>query len=111
MPIGKLAGSLSTEVPKAAVAVFAPVELAVHFILVIVYVIFLSLLSWEMTVLGIGLLVLVGWLPTKWSRFGRSAGEALTAANLKMADFLLSRLKSTRLLRLSQTADRELDSF
>ncbi|MEK9942563.1 MAG: ABC transporter transmembrane domain-containing protein, partial [Gammaproteobacteria bacterium] len=111
MPIGQLIASLTTELPRAAVAVFAPVELAVHAIVLGVYLAFLAVISWQMTLAGLLLMGIAGWLPKYWSGLGRITGVSLTEANLTMSDFLLTRLLSPRLLRISQTLPQEFQKF
>jgi len=111
MPVGIFVGAISSEVPNAAAGVLAPVELCVHVTLAIFYLCFLTVLSWQMTLCALSLLFVASLLPKHWSKKGGYASKILTKTNIAMSEFILARLRSPRLVRLSGTEMAERKEF
>jgi len=111
LPIGNLTSIVSTEVQGAVAGVMAPLELIVFSVMLIGYILTLSLLSWEMTLASIFVLILSSIFPRFWIRQSESVGRSLAKANINMTEFLVERLKSPRLIRLSGTEKAESKEF
>ncbi len=107
LPVGRLVNVITTEVDHAVLGIMAPLELVVFLIITFSYVIALALLSWEMTVVSVIVLIIVSFIPRAWIRASAHVGRKIVDANMLMSSFLIERLKSPRLTRLSKTEAKE----
>ena len=108
LPIGNLVNVLTTEAREAIVALLTPILLISTGLVVTVYLSILSSLSLVMTTVAtivIGTAVLT---TKRWLSQSAVSGRNLTDANSCTATFLVSRLKSPRLVRLSRTEEAEI---
>ncbi len=110
-PVGDLVNVVTTEVNHAVTGVMAPMDLIVYFIMLLGYLFILSILSWEMTILSIVVLLLASRIPSAWIRKSTYTGRKLVGANTIMSEFLVGRLQSPRLVRLSGTEVAEKNEF
>jgi ABC-type multidrug transport system fused ATPase/permease subunit len=106
-PIGVLVNIVMIEINAAVAGLIAPINLAVSTIVLTAYLILLFLLSWEMTLFAIGILAVMFQVPKIWVVKSKTNGRKLVDANTKMSEFLISRLRSPRLVRLSGTELKE----
>jgi ABC-type multidrug transport system fused ATPase/permease subunit len=110
-PVGNLVNVITTEVNSAVTGIMAPIELMVYLIMLAGYIGMLFFLSWEMTLVSIIVLLLSSQVPKMWIKESKTTGRNLVDANILMSDFLVSRLKSPRLVRLSRTEIAETKEF
>jgi ABC-type multidrug transport system fused ATPase/permease subunit len=111
LPIGDLVNVIINEVTKSVNGVMAPVGLAVHFIMSFGYLAVLFIISWEMTLASIFVFLVASSLTKFWIRSSRLVGRELVGSNTKMSEFMIGRLRSPRLVRLSGTEDSEKKEF
>ena len=64
-----------------------------------------------MTFLSVFVFIVVGFIPRVWIIKSKNTGRKLVKANTIMSEFLVSRLKSPRLIRLSGTEEAEREEF
>lgn len=110
-PAGALVNIISVEARRAIVGVITPIELLVLVIMAFGYLIMLLILSWQMTLVAIMLLLVSTGVPQVWIKRSAFVGRKLTDANMSMSSFLVSRLKSPRLVRLCGTENAEKKEF
>jgi ABC-type multidrug transport system fused ATPase/permease subunit len=110
-PVGKLVNLITTEVNKSVNAITIPLEIIVYFIMMIGYISILLFISWEMTVASSIILIISSILPNTWIKKSRKTGRNLVKANTSMSKFLLERLYSPRLVRISGTEILEQNEF
>jgi len=111
MPIGGFVNLISTEIVRAVNALMLPLELFVYIIMMFGYMFVLMLISWEMTILSIVVLLIAALVPKIWILKSKATGHEVVNANTSMTDFLVGRLKSPRLVRLSGTEIAEKREF
>ena len=111
MPIGKLVNVITTEVDHAVLGIMAPLKLIVLLIICLCYVIAMAFLSFEMTVVSVIVLLIVSRIPSSWIKASTLVGRKIVDANMSMSFFLVQRLKSPRLTRLSLTESKEKANF
>jgi ABC-type multidrug transport system fused ATPase/permease subunit len=71
----------------------------------------LFLLSWQMTLFSSVILLLASQVPSVWIKESYQVGRKLVNANTVMSEFLVGRLRSPRLVRLSGTENAEKKEF
>jgi ABC-type multidrug transport system fused ATPase/permease subunit len=111
MPVGNLVNAMTTELNSAMAGILAPLDLIVGLIMMISYMVFLSFLSWEMTLASLVILLVASRLPKAWIRKSAQVGRFLAESNTKMSSFLVERIKSPRLVRLAGTTYAEKKDF
>ena len=104
---GDFANSSSIELSSAVRGVMLPIKLIITVISGIGSIIFLLVMSPQLTlisicVVGIGIL-----LPSRWVKATTNAGKKNSHYSSIITSFLLDRLQSPRLVRLSNTANEE----
>lgn len=110
-PLGSLVNVIIAEVQNAVSGIMMPLGLVVDVVMLFGYLIMLSLLSWQMTLLSIAAIILAGAVPRIWISKSAEVGRKLVNANILMSEFLVGRLRSPRLVRLSGTEDAEKNEF
>ncbi len=110
-PVGNLVNVITTETNMAASGIISPLELIVLFIMLFGYLLMLLFLSWQMTLLSVAILFIATKIPHIWIKQSASAGRNLVNANILMSEFLVGRLRSPRLVRLSGTKIAEKNEF
>jgi ABC-type multidrug transport system fused ATPase/permease subunit len=111
VPVGNLVNVISTEVNRAVAGVMAPLELMVYLIIFTAYIGVLSVLSWEMTLFSAIVILFSSFVPKIWIKQSATIGRKLVNANTLMSEFLIGRLRSPRLVRLSGTERAEKNEF
>ena len=109
--VGSLVNIIITEVNTAVSAVMAPMGLIVFSTMLIGYLCLLFILSWEMTIAAIIVLSAASMVPRIWIKKSTETGRKIVSANTVMSEFLVGRLKSPRLARLSGTENAEKKEF
>jgi len=110
-PVGNFVSIILTEVEKAVGGVMNPLELLVYLIMFVGYLTVLFMLSWQMTLLAILVIIPASVAPKVWIKKSAITGRNLVSANKSMSEFLVSRLGSPRLVRLSGTETAENSEF
>jgi len=111
LPVGNLVNIITTEVTEAVGGLMAPMGLIVYFIMLFSYTVILALLSWEITLLSIVILLISSIVPRVWIKKSKYTGRKLVDSNLLMSEFLVGRLYSPRLVRLSGNETSEKKEF
>lgn len=107
-PVGDLANAMMTESDRALNALLGPLQLAGYVIIAVAYLGILLLLSWSMTLAALVLGTLTGLALGRWMRQTREHGRHLAGANSRATAFLINRMGSPRLVRLSGTEPAEI---
>jgi len=110
-PVGNLVNIITTEVNAAVGGVMTPIVLMSNVIMLIGYLSMLFILSWEMTLFSSAVLLLSSQIPRVWIKKSYQIGRKLVSANTAMSEFLVGRLRSPRLVRLSGTENAEKNEF
>ena len=110
-PVGGLVNIVTTEVNSAVMGLMAPIELLTYIIMLLGYLFMLSILSWQMTLLSSIVLILTSRVPNIWIKKSAHIGRKLVGANTSVSEFLVERLQSPRLIRLSGTEIAEKNDF
>lgn len=105
--VGGIVNDLTTEVRYAIGSLTSAITFVGYIILVLFYLGLMFVLSWAMTVAAVGVLLLSLVVLRRLLRRSGGLSRALTAANQEMSAFLVERLKSARLVRLSGTEEAE----
>lgn len=111
VPVGSLVNIIMTEIDNAVYALMGPMGVMVYVIMLIGYLSLLFLLSWEMTTASVIILLIVSMIPRVWIKQSAQTGRKLVDANTLIAEFLVSRLRSPRLVVLSGTKSAEKKEF
>jgi ABC-type multidrug transport system fused ATPase/permease subunit len=109
--VGNLLNIIQTEVDRAVAGIMTPLELLVYLIMCLGYLVMLSTLSLQMTLLSVLVFLIVSLIPRVWIKRSKSTGRKLVKANTLMSEFLVGRLRSPRLVRLSGTENAEKHEF
>jgi ABC-type multidrug transport system fused ATPase/permease subunit len=110
-PVGILVNIILTEVNGAISGVMAPIGMVVYMIMLLGYITMLLILSWKMTIFAILVILLASQVPKVWIKKSAQTGRNLVNSNTRMSEFLISRLRSPRLVRLAGTEDAEKKKF
>ena len=111
VPVGNLLNVITTEVTSAVGGIMTPMVLMSNVIMLIGYLSMLFILSWQMTIFSSIILLLTSRVPNIWIRKSYQIGLKLVDANTIMSEFLVGRLRSPRLVRLSGTENAEKKEF
>jgi ABC-type multidrug transport system fused ATPase/permease subunit len=109
--VGDLVNAMTTELASALYMVTAPIDFIVFSIMSISYLFVLVYLSWQMTIVALIVLIIVMLTPFVWVKKSKKVGKKLASSNSHMSSFLVDRMKSPRLVRLSGTEDAEILEF
>ena len=109
--VGDLVNAMTTELGSALYMVIAPIDFSIFIAMGVSYLLVLFLLSWKMTIVAIILLLLIAIVPLFWIKKSKKVGSMLASANSVMSSFLVDRMQSPRLVRLSGTAIVEKEEF
>jgi ABC-type multidrug transport system fused ATPase/permease subunit len=93
------------------VGVIAPIGLVVYSIMLLGYLIMLSILSWEMTLLSAITLLFSSRIPNIWIKKSAINSRKIVNSNKLISEFLVGRLRSPRLVRLAGNEDLEKNEF
>ena len=107
VPVGDLVNAMTTEARVAVLAIKMPLTLIGYIFIALCYLALLVALSPMMTAVSVAILVASAWFVRGWMRKSAETGRWVTDANITMSSFLVGRLKSPRLVRLSGTEAAE----
>ena len=111
MPVGNFVNIITTEVISGVTGVIGPTALIVHRLTLLTYISLLALLSWEMTIASIMVLLIAITIPSSWLKQSTIAGRNIVNANTLLSEFLVGRLRSPGLVRLSGSEKIEAYEF
>lgn len=74
MPIGSFANIITKETVTAVSAIMSPIELAIHVIMLMVFLSMLLLVSWQMTLVSVVVLIVASRVPKVWIRQSEKVG-------------------------------------
>lgn len=106
---GGVVNSMTTELILAVQTVLAPVQMATYGLMIVAYTVLLLIVTGPVTVGAAVVLCISGFLLKRFIDKTAYVGGGLAEANEKMSTFLVQRLGSIRLIRLSgaESAERE----
>jgi ABC-type multidrug transport system fused ATPase/permease subunit len=111
MPIGLLTNIVTRETTVATSAIMIPIELMTHLIMLIGFLTLLLFVSVKMTIIAFLVVGIASLLPRAWINQSEKVGKDLVSTNNILTTFLVERLKSPRLVRLSGTKKAERIEF
>ena len=109
--IGDFTNSSSVELPAAVSGVMLPIKLTITIISGIGSIVLLLIISPKLTFISIFIIAFGVILPTRWIKATTYAGKKNSRYSSTITSFLLNRLQSPRLVRLSNTIDIEESSY
>ena len=109
--IGDITNRITVELSSASNGVMIPIKFLITVISAIGVFIMLMLLSYKLTLLTIFVILINILLPVRWVKATTNAGRKNSRYNSVITTFLLNRLQSPRLVRLSGTTAMEHKSF
>jgi len=110
-PVGDLVNVMTIEINKAISGIMVPMSLIAYLTTLFTYIVLLALLSLEMTLLSVVVLLIASGIVNIWIKVSKNIGRKLVGANTTMSEFLVGRLQSPRLVRLSGTEAAEKKEF
>jgi ABC-type multidrug transport system fused ATPase/permease subunit len=109
--MGHFVNSNISELGPAVTGVMTPINLIVTSFSAIGSIALLFILSYQLTIASVIIIVLSMVYPYRWVKATTGAGKKNSRFNSKTTSFLLGRLRSPRLVRLSGTADSEMHEY
>jgi ABC-type multidrug transport system fused ATPase/permease subunit len=107
MPLGDLANMLTTEARQAVIGLTLPLSVAGYVLLTLCYLVVLIGISAVMTGVALVIIASSAWTLRNLMRLSADSGREVVLANTRTTTFLLERLRSPRLVRLSGTEEAE----
>jgi ABC-type multidrug transport system fused ATPase/permease subunit len=111
LPIGKFANIISQEVRFAIAGTMSPLDLITQLIMLLTFTSLLLIMSWEMTLFALVILAIAINLQKFWIKKSEIVGKEVVKANNLMTTFLIDRLRSPRLVKLSGMEDAQKQEF
>ena len=108
---GNLVNMLTTEASQAADAIHSFVEFTARCMLVAVYVGLLVLISWQISLSGLGLVVLGSLMVQLQIKRARNLGRVLVDLRSRFQSFMVERLEAARLVKLNAMEATEQAQF
>jgi len=105
--IGEFTNISSVELPTAVNGVMMPIKLIISFVSGLGSIVLLLFLSPKLTLISILVSVIGILLPSRWVKATTKIGKKNTRYSSVVTSFLLNRLHSPRLIRLSNTSKME----
>ena len=109
--IGSFVNNNISELGSAVTGVMAPINIIVTFFSAVGSFLLLFILSYELTFISIIVISVSILYPYRWVKATTEVGKKNSLFNSKTTSFLLGRLRSPRLVRLSSTANHEADEY
>ena len=108
---GNFTNSSSVELPSAVAGVFLPIKFTITIISGIGSIALLLMISVKLTIIAICVVGVGAIIPARWVKVATKAGKENSRYGSLVVSFLLDRLQSPRLVKLSNTADAEEKSY
>jgi len=109
--IGDFVNSSSVELSSAVSGVMVPIKLIITVISAVFSFVFLFIISPKLTFISVCIVSIGVLLPVRWVKATTKIGKKTTRSNSVVNSFLLNRLQSPRLVRLSNTAKAEEEDY
>ncbi len=110
-PVGGLVNIMTTEVNYAVNGIMSPIEFMVHLVMLFGYLMLLLIISWEATISSAILLLIAVQFPNIWIKKTSSISRKAVKANTDMSKFLVDKMKSPRLVLLTNSQKIESKVF
>ena len=111
LPIGDFAEVISRETNNSTSGILTLFSLIADLVTLAVFLLILVLISWYMTIIACVVLIITSFAPKIWIQKSVQAGRNLVNSHIKLSSFLIDRLKSPRLVRLSGVELAESNEF
>jgi ABC-type multidrug transport system fused ATPase/permease subunit len=111
MNVGNFSNLVSHETKGAVSGLISPIEIGATLITIFGSFILLIILSVEMTIAIFILIFLIRILLEKWMSATVAFSRKITEANSRTSAFLVDRIKSSKLVKLSNSYNNEVDMF
>jgi ABC-type multidrug transport system fused ATPase/permease subunit len=111
LPIGDFAEVISRETNNSVSGILTFFTIIADFITIAIFLSILLLISWHMTIIACIVLFITSLAPKIWIEKSVQAGRNLVNSHIKLSTFLIDRLKSPRLVRLSGVEVAENEEF
>jgi ABC-type multidrug transport system fused ATPase/permease subunit len=109
--ISDFTNSSTVELKSAVNGIMIPIKFIITIISSLMTILFLFLLSYELTIVSISILIIVTLPILRWVKATTQAGKKNSSYNKIITTFLIRRLRSPRLVRLSGTGDAEIKQY
>jgi len=111
LTIGSFSNIITREIRAAITGVMAPLVLATHLIALFILVSMLMFISYQMTLAVLLIFFLASQIPKKWIHESKTVGREIVKINTLITSFLVERLKLTKLIKLTNSAQIEGKTF
>ena len=111
MPIGEFSEIVAIESASSVSGILTPIELVSSVVMLVVFFLILVLISWQMTIVAFIVIFITSMLLKVWIKQTTIVGRKVVAANIELNSFLVNRIRSLRLVRLSGTERAEITEF
>ena len=111
LPIGNMTSLAVKESHLAIIGVMTPIDLIVAILTLLIFASALIFLSWEATIAATITLLIASQIPRGWIKMSEKIGRKTVVAEIGMTSFLIERLRSPRLVRLSRTEKAEISEY
>lgn len=111
VPVGAFTNVVIQETQSAVTGIMSPIALGTIIIMLFVFIIMLLLISWQMTIVAAIVLLISSQLPKIWAQKSELVGRDIVQSHTNISSFLVDRLRSMRLVRLSGTELAERKEF
>ncbi len=109
--IGSFINRSTVELPSAIGGIMVPIKFIVLSITALGSFILLFFISYKLTLLSIFIVIIAMAYPYRWVKATIGAGKKNSEYNSILTSFLLDRLRSPRLVRLTGTSNSESDAY
>ncbi len=111
VPVGLTSNLMTAELRSSILGITVPLELITQIIIFISFVPLLLMMSWEITIIAFFIIIVSSLVPGIWIKRSKKVGFDLVDTNNKMSEFLIERLNTPNLSRLTGTEKAELNQF
>ncbi|MEW6664755.1 MAG: ABC transporter ATP-binding protein [Thermodesulfobacteriota bacterium] len=105
--VGQLINAMTVDGVRAGGGIFTFFNLLAAALVFALYIVFLLLLSWGMTLFALAIMGTVGWILRSRISKSREVGVEISKYNDGISSAIVERLNGIRLLKLSATEERE----
>jgi ABC-type multidrug transport system fused ATPase/permease subunit len=106
--LGKIVNDVAVELPKAMNALYGVIALISRILLIVMYLVGLFFLSPVMALASLAVVAIAGTMLAHLIGASRRTGRTIMKSNRRFTAFLVERLRSLRLIRLSGTEAAEI---
>ncbi len=110
-PIGSFTNTLTREAVDAVNGTLSPIDIVSFVIMGLVYLLMLFLMTWQVTIFGVMVLALASIIPRIFIKMSEKNSRLQTKNNENLIAYLVNRLKSPILIKLSGINFLEKNNF